>query len=61
MIEGLSMKQGILPTRAQKNILKRFGFNPDEWLISKNTTEELVIVSRYVNQHRTIPKSLINS
>lgn len=53
------MKHGKCPTREQKIILKTFGFDPANWLISKNTAEELVIVHRYTDQHRTIPKSLL--
>ena len=53
------MKHGKRPTREQKGVLKRFGFDPIDWLISKNTTEHLVIVCRYTGQHRTIPKSLL--
>ncbi len=53
------MKHGKRPTKEQKIILKRFGFAPDDWLISKNTTEHLVIVCRYSGQHRTITKSLL--
>ncbi|MFV0399092.1 MAG: DUF6906 family protein [Oscillospiraceae bacterium] len=53
------MKHGKRPSREQKTILKRFGFNPSDWLISKNTSEELVIVCRFTGKHHTIPKNLI--
>jgi len=53
------MKHGKRPSREQKDILRRFGFDPADWLISKNTPEHLIVVSRYTSQHRTIPKSLV--
>lgn len=53
------MKHGKRPTREQKIILRHFGFDPADWLISKNTTGELVIECRYTGRHRTIPKNLI--
>lgn len=53
------MKHGKRPTKEQKSILKRFNFNPSDWLISKNTTEHLIIVCRYTGKHRTIPKYLL--
>jgi hypothetical protein len=54
------VKHGKRPSREQKAILQRFGFDPADWLISKNTGEEMVIVCRYTGQHRTIPKSLLS-
>ena len=53
------MKQGKRPTREQKIILKRFGFEPSDWLVCKNTSTELVIACRHTGQHRTISKNII--
>lgn len=53
------MKHGRCPTKEQKITLKRVGFDPTDWLISKNTSEHLVVVCRYTGQHRTIPKYLL--
>lgn len=55
------MKHGKRPNRGQKLVLRRFGFEPSDWLICKNTSEVLVVVCRYTGQHRTIPKNLIES
>lgn len=40
------MKNGKLPTREQKLILKAHGLNPDNWLIVKSLPSMLEIVSR---------------
>ncbi len=53
------MKHGKRPTREQKQILKRAGFDPADWLICKITSEGLVVECRLTGQHRTIPQSLM--
>ena len=50
------MKNGKRPTKAQKKILAFYGFHPEDWLISKNTSTELVILHRYTERTRHIPK-----
>lgn len=40
------MKNGKLPTRSQKAMLKSHGLDPDEYLIVKNTSEYTEVVSR---------------
>ncbi|MGG0128403.1 hypothetical protein ABEX97_15460 [Bacillus velezensis] len=34
------MKHGKRPTRAQKNVIKSNGLNPNNWLVSKNLQHE---------------------
>ena len=34
------MKNGKRPTKAQKKILAFYGFHPEDWLISKNTSTQ---------------------
>lgn len=50
------MKNGKRPNRAQKQLLMSYRFNPEEWLISKNTSSEMVIIHRYTGKIRSIPK-----
>ena len=40
------MKNGKKPTLQQKLIMKSHGLQPDNWLVVKNTTEHLEVVSR---------------
>lgn len=40
------MKNGKLPTRNQKTLLKYHGMTPEEWLVVKDTPEYMEIVSR---------------
>ena len=40
------MKNGKRPTLQQKLIMKSHGLQPDNWLVVKNTTEHLEVVSR---------------
>ncbi|MGY0654702.1 DUF6906 family protein [Bacillus subtilis] len=48
------MKQGKRPTRAQKDIIKQNGLNPNNWLVSKNLQhkQRLIIVHRYTGTVR---------
>ncbi|MGL3989092.1 DUF6906 family protein [Bacillus paralicheniformis] len=48
------MKHGKRPTRAQKQIIKKNGLNPENWLISKNLQHEqrLVVVHRHTGTVR---------
>lgn len=40
------MKNGKLPTLAQKKFMREKGLNPDAWLVVKNTGRCLEVVSR---------------
>lgn len=53
------MKNGKRPTKAQKNLLRYSGLTPDDWLISKNTSTEMIIVHRFTGCTRIIPKGRI--
>lgn len=48
------MKHGKNPTKAQKMLLKKYHFSPDNWLIVKHTPEELLVVHRYTSATRRI-------
>ena len=49
------MKHGKKPTRAQKQLIRRWGLNPENWQVERATSEETVIVHRYSGETRTIP------
>ena len=51
-----TMKNGKAPTVEQKKLLKKWRLNPDNWLVVKNQPEQMVIVHRFGNATRTIPK-----
>ena len=40
------MKNGKLPTLAQKKFLRSKGLDPDAWLVVKSTSRSLEVVSR---------------
>ena len=40
------MKNGKLPTRNQKNIMKSHGLDPEKYLVAKNTQEMMEVIAR---------------
>lgn len=52
------MKHGKKPTRRQKMLIKSAGLNCGNWLVVKDTAEELVIQNRQTDRIRTIWKIL---
>jgi hypothetical protein len=48
------MKSGKRPTRKQKDAIRSVRLNPDNWLVTKNLSEELHLVHRYTNKPRVI-------
>ena len=50
------MKNGKKPTYEQRKQLESWGLNPREWLVSKDTPKETVIVHRHTDTVRTITK-----
>lgn len=53
------MKHGKKPTRRQKQDIASVRLNPDNWLVCKDTPEELVIEHRISGKVRIIRKELI--
>ncbi len=45
---------GKKPTRKQKELLKKYNLNPDNWLVSKNPPGKLYIVHRNTGSKRVI-------
>lgn len=53
------MKHGKKPTRAQMKLMVKWKLDPTMWLVSKDTTTELVLVHRHFdNRTKTIPKGV---
>ena len=50
------MKNGKKPTVEQTKLLKKWRLNPENWLVVKNQPEQMVIVHRFGNGQRIIPK-----
>lgn len=48
--------RGVKPTRKQKMLIKEWRLDPANWLVVRETAEELVIVHRLSDQQRRIPK-----
>ena len=46
--------KGKKPTRQQKKILEKAGFNPYDWLVLKNPTDSLVIQHKEKGNIETI-------
>lgn len=51
------MKQGKKPTYYQRKEIEAYGLDSRDWLVSKDTPSEMVLVHRYIDgKIRTIPK-----
>ncbi len=54
------MKHGKKPTVKQGKLMQKSGLNAKEWLVSKDTSTELVVVHRHTDTVRTIGKEQNN-
>lgn len=52
------MKHGKKPTRNQKKLMAQYRLNCENWLVVKDTPEQMVIVHRHSDQTRVIPKEV---
>lgn len=50
------MKNGKRPTRAQKLLMQSIRLNPANWLVVKDTPEEMTVVHRISENTRIISK-----
>ena len=51
------MKHGKRPTVAQKKTMQAWHLNPADWMVCKDTTEEMHLVHKYVTSTtKIIPK-----
>lgn len=59
MVEGrsISMKHGKKPTREQRKLIEMWGFKASDWLVVKNTLEEIVLVHRTEEKLMKLPKT----
>lgn len=55
------MKHGKKPTVRQAKILQAHGLKPENWLIERESPEEITAVHRYAPTTRVIPKDEHNS
>ena len=53
------MKHGRKPTVSQMKLMVKWKLDPTMWLVSKDTTTEMVLVHRHFdNQTKIIPKGV---
>lgn len=52
------MKHGKKPTRKQKDLIKAARLNYENWLVVKDTAEEMTVQNRHTGKVRTIRKEL---
>lgn len=53
------MKHGKKPTRVQMKLMVKWKLDPAMWLVSKDTTTEMVLVHRHFdNRTKTIQKGV---
>lgn len=53
------MKHGKTPTREQRKLLQAWNLTPADWLVTKDTPEEMHIVHRFISSTtRIIPKEI---
>lgn len=52
------MKHGKNPTRRQKKYIASLRLNPDNWLVCKDTLDELVLEHKYSGNIKVIRKEL---
>ena len=50
------MKHGKKPTREQRKLIEMWGFKASDWLVVKNTLEEIVLVHRTDEKLMKLPK-----
>ena len=50
------MKHGKNPTVRQKKLMKEKNLNPDNWLVTSDTHERMIIVHRHGTTTKTIEK-----
>lgn len=52
------MKHGKKPTRVQKQILSKRKLNPEDWLVVKDTPDQLLLVHKHFDHvTKVIPKA----
>ncbi|MHC1750702.1 MAG: hypothetical protein AB9856_20715 [Cellulosilyticaceae bacterium] len=52
------MKHGLKPTKKQKQLIASIKLNLKNWLVERDTTEKMTIISRTGKQKRNIYKEV---
>ena len=52
------MKHGKNPTAKQKKLITKMGLNVENWLVERETSDELVIVHRLTDKTKVIRNEL---
>jgi hypothetical protein len=52
------MKHGCKPTYEQRKLIQKAGLDSHDWLVVKDTSTELVLVSRDSKDTKSIPKGV---
>ena len=50
------MKNGKKPSFTQRKLIQAWKLDSRDWLVSKDTPEEMVLIHRYTEQTKIIPK-----
>lgn len=50
------MKKLKNPTREQRKLMEKRKLKPEDWMVERDTSEELVLVHRYFNGTRRVIK-----
>ena len=45
------MKHGVRPTREQKKVIQSKGLNVENWLVTKDTPTEMILVHRHSDKN----------
>ena len=48
------MKHGKKPTREQRKLIQKWKLNPADWMIERDTPEEMVLVHRHFDRVKKI-------
>lgn len=52
------MKHGKKPTREQRKLMEKWKVNTMDWLVERETNNELVLRHRYFDKTKIIPKGV---
>ena len=52
------MKHGTKPTREQRKLMEKWKVNTQDWLVERETNNELVLIHRNFNTKKIIPKGV---
>ena len=52
------MKHGVKPTRQQRKLMEKWKLNTQDWLVERETQDELVLRHRHFDKIKIIPKGV---